>query len=511
MQLDEYRRHDATGLSELIRRGEVSREEVVETACAQIEGGNVSLGAVVRTRFDRARDELERVPVEAPFAGVPLLTKDLLMAIEGEPMACGSAALRDWRAAEDSSLVSRLRQAGFAILGQTATPELGLMGITEPKAFPHPRNPWDPKRSPGGSSGGAAAAVAAGLVPLAMAGDGGGSIRIPASYCGLFGFKPSRGRVPLGPMYAEVWEGAVVEHALTRSVRDSAALLDHINGMDSGAPMPLARESGFLDATRRPPPRLRVAVSLGEPLGRSLGSVLDPQARQAIEATAKRLEALGHHVEWCDPPVDGEALADSYLTLYLGHLSADLAWIAEQTGVAVGKLDIEPSTRAIGRLGRQLKARDYVLGKRHWNRVARDMGTFHQRFDMLLMPVAAGSAPRLGELYPPPARERLMTLLALPGVPQLALKLGLLKRLASDALRHTPYTQLANLTGQPAMSLPLHVTPDGLPVGVQVLGAMGDDRRLLQLAAQLEGEVRWGERLPRPWPAVMGEETPLDR
>ncbi|APX92489.1 amidase [Halomonas sp. 1513] len=510
MQQDDYQRYDATGLSELIRRREVSREEVISAASTLIEAANPSLGAVVRTRFDKAREELARVPVEAPFAGVPLFTKDLLMAIQGEPMACGSAALREWRAAEDSTLVSRLRQAGFAILGQTATPELGLMGITEPKAFPHPRNPWDPERSPGGSSGGAAAAVAAGLVPLAMAGDGGGSIRIPASYCGLFGFKPSRGRVPLGPMYAEVWEGAVVEHAVTRSVRDSAALLDHINGMDSGAPMPLVHESGFLDATRRPPARLRIAVSLGEPLGRSLGSVLDPQVRQAIEATAERLEGLGHHVEWCDPPVDGEALADSYLTLYLGHLAADLAWIAEQTGVAVGKLDIEPSTRAVGRLGRQLKARDYVLGKRHWNRVARDMGDFHQRYDLLLMPVAAGTAPRLGELYPTPDRERVMSLLALPGVPQLALKLGLLKRLASDALRHTPYTQLANLTGQPAMSLPLHVTPGGLPVGVQVLGAMGDDRRLLQLAAQLEGEVRWAERLPRPWPPGADDPAPAE-
>ncbi|MDR5904290.1 amidase [Franzmannia qiaohouensis] len=508
MQQDDYQRHDAIGLSALIRRGEVSREEVMAAACTLIEDANPSLAAVVRTRFDKAREELARVPVEAPFAGVPLLTKDLLMAIEGEPMACGSAALRDWRATEDSTLVGRLRQAGFTILGQTATPELGLMGITEPRAFAHPRNPWDPGRSPGGSSGGAAAAVAAGVVPLAMAGDGGGSIRIPASYCGLFGFKPSRGRVPLGPMYAEVWEGAVVEHAVTRSVRDSAALLDHINGMDSGAPLPLGHEDGFLDATLRTPGRLRIAVSLGEPLGRSLGTELDPQARLAVEDAARRLEALGHHVEWCDPPVDGEALADSYLTLYLGHLAADLAWIAAETGVAVSRLDIEPATRAVGRLGRQLKARDYVLGKRHWNRVARDMGAFHQRFDMLLMPVAAGAAPRLGELYPTPARERLMSLLALPGLPRLALELGMLKRLARDALRHTPYTQLANLTGQPAMSLPLHVTPGGLPIGVQVLGAMGDDRRLLQLAAQLEAEAGWGERLPRPWPPGADEQTP---
>ncbi|MBA2779175.1 amidase [Billgrantia kenyensis] len=497
MDIAEYQCHDALGLAELIRRGEVSRTEVFDAACAAIERGDRSVQALVRTRFERARDESERVDNAAPFAGVPTLTKDLLMAIVGEPLAFGSASLATWRPQEDSSLVTRLRQAGFALLGQTATPELGLMGITEPRAFPHPRNPWQLELSPGGSSGGAAAAVAAGLVPVAMAGDGGGSIRIPASYCGLFGLKPSRGRVPQGPMHGEVWLGAVVEHALTRSVRDSAALLDAINGMDEGGPYPVARESGFLAALERPPEPLRVAVSLGEPLGKPLGTELDPQVRQAVEAAAARLEGLGHHVEWADPPVDGEALANAYLTLYLGHVSADLAWIARETGVAVSRLEIEPATRAIGRLGLHLSVRDYELARREWNLAARAMGAFHRRFDMLLMPVTAAPPPRLGELYPPPSHERLMSLLALPGAPRLALKAGMLRHLARDALSRTPYTQLANLTGQPAMSLPLHVTPEGLPVGVQVVGAMGDERRLLALAAQLEEEVKWQRHLPR--------------
>ncbi len=498
MEPRDYRARDALGLAELIRRGEVSRGEVFAAACRVIEADAPRLGAVVRTRFERAAGEGARVDSAAPFTGVPTLTKDLLMAIGGEPLACGSAALRDWRPAEDASLVTRLREAGFAILGQTATPELGLMGITEPRAFPHPLNPWCPARSPGGSSGGAAAAVAGGLVPLAMAGDGGGSIRIPASHCGLFGLKPSRGRVPLGPQHGEVWQGAVVEHALTRSVRDSAALLDAINGGDAGGPWPLPRETGFLAALERPPAPLRVAVSLGEPLGAALGTRLDPEVRRAVEQAAALLEHLGHHVEWTEPPVDGAALADSYLTLYLGHLAADLAWVSEQTGVPVARLDIEPSTRAIGRLGRHLLARDYELAKRHWNRVAWDMAAFHRRFDALLMPVAATPAPPRGALYPSRARERLMGLLAVPGVSRLALRAGALPRLAADALRMTPFTQLANLTGQPAMSLPLHVTPDGLPVGVQVVGPMGDERRLLALAAQLEAEVNWGRHLPRP-------------
>ncbi|MFC2992636.1 amidase [Halomonas tibetensis] len=498
MDVRDYRAHDGLGLAMLIRSGQVSADEVFDASCVAIEAHNPALGAVVRTRFEQAREEGRRVDPAAPFAGVPTLTKDLLMAIGDEPLAFGSAALAEWRSPEDSSLVRRLREAGLSILGQTATPELGLMGITEPRAFPHPVNPWAPDHSPGGSSGGSAAAVAGGLVPLAMAGDGGGSIRIPASHCGLFGLKPSRGRVPLGPMFGEVWQGAVVEHALTRSVRDSAALLDAINGMDEGSPWPLPREDGFLGALSHPREGLRVAVSLGSPLSATLGTRLDPEVRLAVEQAARRLDGLGHHVEWADPPVDGAALADSYLTLYLGHLAADLIWVSEQTDVPVSKLDIEPATRAIGRLGRCLPAADYETAKRYWNRVARDMAAFHRCFDVLLMPVAATPAPRRGELYPTPARERLMALLAIPGASHLALKAGMLKRLAADSLRMTPFTQLANLTGQPAMSLPLHVTPEGLPVGVQVLGPMGDERGLLALAAQLEAEVDWGRHLPRP-------------
>ena len=498
MEVDEYRLHDGLGLAALVRRGEVSRDEVLAAACSAIEADNPRLAAVVRTRFERARAEGRQVDVDAPFAGVPTLTKDLLMAIGGEPLAFGSASLANWKAPADSTLVARLREAGLAILGQTATPELGLMGITEPRAFPHPVNPWNSGHSPGGSSGGAAAAVAGGLVPLAMAGDGGGSIRIPASYCGLFGLKPSRGRVPQGPMHAEVWQGAVVEHALTRSVRDSAALLDAINGMDEGAPYPVRREQGYLAVLERPPEPLRVAVSMGDPLGDPLGTVLDPQVRQAVEQAARTLDSLGHHVEWVEPPVDGERLANAYLTLYLGHLTADLAWIARETGVALSRLDIEPSTRAIARLGHHLPVRDYELAKRDWNAAARAMGAFHRRYDMLLMPVAAAPPPRLGELYPAASQERLMSLLAIPGLPALALKAGMLKHLARDALARTPFTQLANLTGQPAMSLPLHVTPDGLPVGVQVIGAMGDERRLLALAAQVEAATPWAQHLPRP-------------
>lgn len=498
MYAEEYLHHDGLGLAALIREGAVSREEVFAAACRRIEALNPRLNALVRTRFERARDELARVRPEAPFAGVPFLTKDLALALAGEPLATGSAALRDWRAPQDSTLVARYRDAGLVILGQTNTPELGLMGITEPHAFGATHNPWSLDHSPGGSSGGAAAAVAAGMVPLASAADGGGSIRIPASNCGLFGFKPSRGRLPQGPSHAELWEGAVSEGVLTRSVRDTAAILDTVNGMDRGAPFPLFHEDGWWEAVQRPPRPLRVAVSLRSPMnpeGAGQASV-HAEVRQAVENAAARLESLGHHIEWQDPPAETERVAACYLTLYLGQVAAHLAWISAQTGVAVERLDIEPATRALGRLGRALPAPDYLVARQGWNDLARAMGRFHARYEVLLCPVLAGPPPRTGQLYPSRTEQRLMRILALPGMARLALRLGALEHLAHESLAYLPFTQLANLTGQPAMSVPLHWTSEGLPVGVQLIAAMGDDRRLLSLAAQLEQAQPWAHKLP---------------
>lgn len=491
MHVHDYQQYDATGLAELIRRREVSQADIFEAAMAAIEELNPSLHAVVRTRFEKASHESLQVSESSVFAGVPTLSKDLLMALAGEPLAFGSASLSTWCPKEESLFIRRVRDAGLVVVGQTATPELGLMGITEPRAFPHPQNPWRAGYSPGGSSGGAATAVASGMVPIALAGDGGGSIRIPASYCGLFGFKPSRGRVPLAPAHGEVWQGAVIEHALTRSVRDSAALLEQINGMAPSGPYPVPHETGYVAALSSSAKPLRIAVSLGGFLSRGLGTQVSAEVKTAVEKAAQALSAMGHEVEWCDPPVEGNLLADSYLTLYLGHLAADLQWISQQTGVPVHRLAIEPSTRAVGRLGAKLSARDYELAKRYWHVAAEQMSQFHQRFDVLIMPVAADTAPKIGELYPSVARERLMSLLAVPGIPSLALKAGMLKRLAVDALSRTPFTQLANLTGQPAMSVPFHVAANGLPVGVQVVGRLGEDKQLLQLAAAMEQHDDW--------------------
>lgn len=490
MHWRDYQSFDGVGLAAVIAAGEVSREEVHEAARQMIAAANPVYSAVVRERFGRARQELDALDMSAPLAGVPTLTKDLLVALAGEPLAGGCEALMDYRPAVDSNLATRMRQAGLVIMGQTATPELGLMGITEPKAFAHPRNPWETEHSPGGSSGGAATAVASGMVPFAMASDGGGSIRIPASYCGLFGLKPSRGRMPAGPLEGPPWHGAVGELALTRSVRDTAVLLDVLNGVDEGALYGLPKTSGFADALKEPLPRLRIAVSLGEPLSAPLGTQLAAQTRQAIEQTAVQLSTLGHQVEWVEPPVSGEQVARCYLTLYLGEVVAELERLSRELGKPVGQLAIEPATRALYRMGRALSAGEYQRRLNDWNLLARQMGEFHRRHDVLLMPSTAGPAPRLGELYPSAARQRAMGLLAIPGLARLALKADALQGLAKDALKATPFTQLANLTGQPAISVPW-ASQDTLPVGIQCVAPLHGERKLLQLGAELEQARPW--------------------
>lgn len=497
MHWRDYQSLDGVGLAALIAAGEVSREEVFEAAQQMIELANPVYAALARERFEQARRELDDIDASAPLAGVPTLTKDLLIALAGEPLTSGSEALRDFRPAQDANLVTRMRAAGLVILGQTVTSEFGLMGITEPKAYAHPRNPWQISHSPGGSSGGSAVAVAAGMVPFAMASDGGGSIRIPASYCGLFGLKPSRGRMPAGPLAGPPWHGASLEFALTRSVRDAAALLDALNGVDEGALYGAPREQGFADGLHQPLRRLRIAVSFGEPLSAPLGTRLTPEVVQAVEQAAVELEALGHRVEWVEPPVDGALVAHCYLTLYLGQVVAELEQLSGQLDRPVGQLAIEPATRAFYRMGRTLPAGDYLRRLNDWNALARQMGAFHRRHDVLLMPTTAGAAPQLGELYPSRARERLMALLAIPGLAGLALKADVLDALAGDALKATPFTQLANLTGQPAMSVPWGSSDQRLPVGIQFVAPLHGERQLLQLAAELEQARPWMPALER--------------
>lgn len=487
----EYLQYDALGLAQLIRAGETSASELLDMAIARAESVNPEINAIVTPLYDYGRQQIEQGLPDGPFSGVPFLLKDLLCSLAGTPLSNGSNALKGQISPRDSELARRFRQAGLVIFGKTNTPELGLMGVTEPKAWGPTRNPWNTGHTPGGSSGGSAAAVAAGIVPMASAGDGGGSIRIPAACCGLFGLKPSRGLIPTGPYAADFWDGAATEHVITRTVRDSAAMLDAICGPDGSTPYPVAKPESFLARLHAPLRKLRIGYSSRSFIGRDVSD----DAIRATEHTATLLRSLGHEVELVNVELDGAALADSYLTMYFGQVAADLDFMAAQLSTNVSNLDVEDATKVLGFLGKTISAGDYVAAHRRWNQFAQTMSTFHQRYDLLLTPTLATEPAPIGTFNPPLAEAVAMKVINGLRLHKLLLKTGMVKKMALDNLEKLPFTQLANLTGQPAMSVPLYWTENSLPLGTQLIAPLGDDITLLQLAAQLEEAQPWFQRL----------------
>jgi len=317
----DYETYDGLGLARLVREGQVTPAELCAAAIERIEQINPKINAVVTVMFDQGRKTLASLPSGAPFAGVPFLLKDQTQAYAGVPLSDGCKALTAYVPTFDSEMVIRFMQSGLVILGKSNTPEFGLMGITEPEAFGACRNPWNLDYTPGGSSGGSAAAVSAGLVPLASGNDGGGSLRIPAAYCGLFGLKPTRGRNPNGPAYGELWQGAVQEHVLSRTVRDSAAMLDATQGPDIGAPFDIRPpERSYLEEVERNPGQLRIAVNTRFPIG----TPVHPECRRGVEKTTKLLEDLGHVIEEAEPAIDDRRLSRSFITMYFGEVAARL-------------------------------------------------------------------------------------------------------------------------------------------------------------------------------------------
>jgi amidase len=488
----DYDRYDAIGLADLVRSRDVTATELLEEAIARAEALNPSLNAIIHPMYEEGRRDAA-LPAAGPFGGVPFLLKDILHAYAGVPLTAGSAALRKYLPDRDSEVVARFRRAGLVVFGKTNVPEFGLVATTEPKAFGPTHNPWDVTRSTGGSSGGSAAAVAAGIVPMASATDGGGSIRIPAAWCGLFGLKPSRGRIFGGPEFGEIWEGAVVDNVVSRSVRDSAAALDVLTGPAPGDPYLVAMpERPFSEEVGIPPGRLRIAYSTRSPIG----GPVDEECRRAVESTLPLLEELGHDLVEVEPAIDGMAVARAYLTLYFGHVAADLRLIAHSFGPDAVKTGIEPTTRVVGLIGETISGADFVESKRGWNRFAREMGAFHQSHDLYLTPTTAAPPVELGALDPSPLEEfglRIVNSLRAGGALRAS---GLPERLALENLSPVPFTQLANLTGQPAMSVPLHWPADGLPYGVHFTAALGGEARLIRLAAQLEEARPWWDRRP---------------
>jgi amidase len=489
----EYDRYDALGLAELVRKGQITPTELCEEAIERIERVNPKINAVVTRMYDQGRREASEALVGGPFGGVPILVKDLDYACAGIPMTSGSRALKNYVPDYDSEIVIRLKKAGTFIIGKTNTPEFGLLAITEPDLFGPCRNPWNTSRTPGGSSGGSAAAVAAGLVPLAAGNDGGGSIRIPSGYCGLFGLKPTRGRNPSGPDHGQMWLGAAQNHVITRSVRDSAAMLDATHGPDLGAPYdirPPARP--FLEEVEKDTGRLKIAFNTQSPIG----TPVHPECVKAVEEAAYLLERLGHHLEEARPDIDGQGLANSYLALYFGFVAAHIDELGKMLNHKLRSGDVETLTWTLGLLGRTFSA-GYLFQALHtWDQTARQMGIFFQKFDLYLTPTSAYPPAKIGELQPKASELFLLKLINALKLGWLLKGTGLVGQMAEKSLERTPFTQLANLCGLPAISVPLYWTTDGLPCGVQFIGPFGDEATLFRLAAQLEKAQPWFNKRP---------------
>jgi amidase len=487
----EYESCDGLALAELVRRGEVHPRELLAAAIARIEARNPALNAVVHTMFERALAQAEAPLPDGPFKGVPLLLKDLMAAVAGEPLTSACRFLADFVPDHDTELVRRLRAAGFVFAGRTNTPELGLLGVTEPELFGPTRNPWNTEHTPGGSSGGAAAAVAAGMVPIGHGGDGGGSLRIPASCCGLFGLKPTRGRNPLGPDIAESWSGLVQEHAVTRSVRDSAALLDATCGPDTGAPyFAPAPERPFSEEVGAEPGRLRVGFTADS----LFGEATHADCRAAVEDAARLLADLGHEVEEARPEFDKVELRRAYLSIVTVGTARAIEMAARVVRRRPRARFFEPETWFVATIGRGMGACEYQAAIDRMQAQTRRVATFFVDHDLLLTPTLAYPPARIGAFAPNAAQKASLALMrALPLKPLLERALD---QLAEEALEATANTMLFNMTGQPAMSVPLFWNEEGLPVGSQLVARYGEEGLLFRVAAQLERARPWRTRRP---------------
>jgi len=472
--MQELMRRSMAEQAALVKRGEVSASELVEAAIAAIEAYNPALNAVVIPLYDHARESLEALRGDEPFAGVPLLLKDMMAELAGTPLTEGSRYLQGYVSPRDSELVARMRRAGFIICGKTNTPEFASKPTTEPALYGPTRNPWDPGRTPGGSSGGAAAAVASGMVAVAHANDGGGSTRMPAALCGLVGLKNTRGRNPLGPDYGDVGgAGLLSEHVVTRTVLDTALMLDVTSGADPGAPYyPPAPTRPFAEEVGAPPGRLRIAFS-DQPV---MPTIVDPACASAVREIAELCAELGHDVEEARPQVDAGRFQDSFTAIWL----AMVAWMVRDWQARTGR---EPQADMFERhtwkmlsFDAERKPSDYLLALTELQRFAREAAPFFDTYDVWLTPTQIRPAPPLGWFDYDPAHPHQ----------------------ATERLEEFPrFTSFANVTGQPAISLPLCHTAEGLPLGIQLVGRYADEATLLRLSAQLEQARPWADRWPQ--------------
>ncbi len=485
MNFDEYRSYDALGLAALIRSGAVTPLEVLEVALAATDALNPSLNAVVARLDDAAREAVGQGLPSGPFTGVPFAVKDLWTDVQGVTTFNGSRLFAGSSAAHDSELVARYRRAGLVLAGKTNTPELGLSPSTEPALWGPVHHPWRQGISAGGSSGGAAAAVAAGIFPMAHATDGGGSIRIPAAYCGLFGLKPTRGRVSFAPDRGESWNGMGVAHVVSRSVRDSAAALDATAGYVPGDPYAAPASSGtFLEHAGTDPGRLRIGIITTSPTG----TPTDPALVAAARRTAERCERLGHPLREVQWPFDGELLGPMSGAITSTSVAVAVDSRLRALGRTHGGGDLEPVTADIAEAGRRIPATSYASAIQWMHAVGRAMAQLFTDIDVLITPTVGRVA-----------------------APHGLLDGSDLERFRAEVGPVTAFTSLANVTGQPAMSLPLDVGADGLPIGTQMIGRFGEEATLLQVAGQLERQQLFIPAGPPGYPAPRQDWSPDTR
>lgn len=466
--LEEY---DALGLASLVRKKQVSAKELLDLAIARTEALNPRYNFISQNHYDLGRAAISKGLPEGPFTGVPWLIKDLNTYIAGQITQNGSRLYSQFRPTVTSELVKRHERAGLVIFGKTTTPEFGLTGTTESKVTGATPNPWNTEFSAGGSSGGSAVAVALGIIPAAHATDGGGSIRIPASCCGLFGLKPSRGRVPMGPPRTEGWGGMSCHHAITRTVRDSAALLDATHGSELGsrytAPSP---ERPFLEEVTREPGRLRIALMLNPPSNTPVA----PECIEAARSAARLCESLGHIVEEAAPKLDAAALGMASFVMTGASVAADLDDRAKALGIPLSLDVVEQVTMMFRDVGAKFNATDWVRANTTFQDAARILAEFMQNYDVILTPTIAELPKKLGMLSLSQEVETYMR----------------------NVTPYSPFTSLFNQTGQPSMSVPHSMSKSGLPIGVMFSGRYGDEATLFRLAGQIERAAPWAQRRP---------------
>ncbi|NLN57090.1 MAG: amidase [Gammaproteobacteria bacterium] len=490
MKLAEYLQYDALGLAKLVAKKEIQASELLEIALDRAEQTNPKLNAIIIPMHDHARQRTQ-AKLTGPFAGVPFLVKDLFQQYKGYPISFGCQGLKraGHLAEENAEIVNRWENSGIVTFGRTNTPEFGIKGITEPDAWGACKNPWNLKHNSGGSSGGSASAVVAGIVPIAGASDGGGSIRIPASYCGLFGLKPSRGRTPWGPHTSEAMHGAAMQHILSKSVRDSAAMLDATHGPDYNSLFKIEAPKGlYLDAIQKPPKKLRIAYCTQSPIG----TPVSQDAVQAIQQTVKLLQALGHEVVEDRPAIDGMQLAKDFITTWFSQFAYLIAEI--QTRLPEKSDNFELDSLALAAFGAKTSSVDYIRNLNNWGVYVTQMNHFFEKYDLYLIPATASVAPKNGEVKTPAWQKPILKTLLHAGKAHWLAQGKLVDRIVKENLKWVPFTQLANITGLPAMSVPLYWNKDNLPLGSQFIAPFAGEDVLLQLAAQLEyAQPWWGQ------------------